>query len=188
MLMTVLMILTVSPSALAYSGNVSDKVLAISVDYPDFIQNMDYYNQLAAEGYLVHIKVGEQYKEQEEARLAELGKNNLESLTPTLTRGTAYPTSGWNLASQGQYNFSGRGPVYTNYYFNGKLDMNVYVHNSNSTQMKVHIFDSFISNTTAAAAFYVPGGDSVLYQYNRRVTSGKVAVYFLSNYFDGYIN
>lgn len=188
MLLAVLMLLTVNPVALAYSDTEKIDVKTVSVDYPDFIKNMDYYNKLASEGYLVHIKVGEQYKKQEEARLALLSENNKQILTQEMTRGSSYPTSAWNLATQGQYNFSGRGPVYTNYYFNGKVDMNVYVHNSNSLSMRVQIFDSFISDTTAAAAFDVPGGDSVLYQYNRRVTSGKVAIYFLSSYFDGYIN
>lgn len=83
------------------------------------------------------------------ASAAESGNIGVSEVPPIVTEsgiqpyGTSKPSSGWNLATKGRYNFKGNSydkPLYSNYYITGVSAAKLYIknlHSSNQLEFKL---------------------------------------------------
>ena len=164
-------ILTVSPVALA-SGNST----TIKIDYPTFITNEEYYTNLSKEGYTIEIFIGDEYAEEEQARLDSMKETPSSDITPF-----AAPSSGWNLVAYGRYTGSGYGDVMSKYVFWGRKDITFYCYNSVGGSFKVRVFDPLISNTSPSEEITVPGGTAILRTVTCTTPISGAYFYFLAS-------
>nr|WP_325299883.1 hypothetical protein [uncultured Dysosmobacter sp.] len=130
--------LTLAPCSLAVEvvQTENDKEIYVA-DYMEFYNNQSGYYSLAKEGYRIIIDVPEEYENLEEARIAELaGDTQKEILTPSVARGTSWPTKTHDVVKDGMYYFEGSTssyPLYTNYAFVGDYGYVAGFHNRSST-------------------------------------------------------
>ena len=109
----------------------------LHLDYLEFYENQDYYNNLArTEGYRLVVYVGEEYAELEEARIASESES-VHTLIPVTTRGLSIPSKGWNIANKGPYSFKGiaqHQPLYTDCYITGYTSYKVTAYNGSNAK------------------------------------------------------
>lgn len=130
--------LSLVPCAMAADGTQTDGDKEIYVaDYMEFYNNQSEYYSLAKEGYRIVIDVPEEYEDLEEARLLDLAQDaQKDTLIPSVSRGTSWPTQTHNVVEDGMYFFEGSTssyPLYTNYSFVGDYGYVANFHNRSST-------------------------------------------------------
>lgn len=173
------LVLSMVPNAFAAEVPQTDESNDIHVsDYMEFYNNQDEYYSLAKEGYRIVIDVPDQYENLEEARLEALANDAAEndSLEPSQSRGTMYPTKSHDIIKDGMYFFEGATsnyPLYTNYYFDGDYGYRANFHNRSSTYELIYRDIYF-----TPGSIFNPGGDIEYGKYYRVGLNQTVIDYF----------
>lgn len=119
-LTTVMLSLSVLPfyTNASFSNTQVDYVY---VDYDEFHSNREFYDSLLLKGYAIIVNVGDEYAEEEIARLTP-SSSAVHQLVPGLSRGTSAPTAEYHVHYNSNYHFSCNAQydlLYTNYKFYG---------------------------------------------------------------------
>lgn len=100
------------------SINTDYKEVVLELEYMDFYENQEYYMSLVCDkNYTLHFDLNDEYRELEQARLAE-SVSAVDEMQPSMTRGTSVPTQAHDIR-KGKLSFAGEAvysDLYTNYY------------------------------------------------------------------------
>ena len=139
----------------------------ISLEYQEYYDNQDYYNNLAKNGYTLYVHVGPEYDEWEMERITEKSTGSEDCLVQSdpYTRELTIPTYYYDMLERGKKVISGSttttlGYLFTNYIYHGCSSFEISLYNRGDDTLEVDLVQE--GSSVAFESYDIPAETTVI--------------------------